>query len=142
VAQAQPLTNGSWVQYNPTYDSPRAAAASGPEQGIGQIKQSMNAEDGQYYQVVWNPGDMNPRSAWYHTNQLTQLTQQQAQQIAQDMANGQAPPNQGTQGSNYQQPTIPTQALPGAIQNLGPFQPAPAGTTPAASVQANVEQPS
>lgn len=132
------LPNGQWVSYNPSFDSPRAAPASGPEQGIGIVRQSMNAQDGQYYQVVWNPGDANPRSAWYHANQLTCLTQAEAQSIAQQMANGQTP-SLPPQSSQYQAPTIPTQALPPSIQGLGPFQPAPAGTEPAASLTANVE---
>jgi hypothetical protein len=129
---------GQWVSYNPSFDSPRAAAPSGEEQGIGLVRQSMNAQDGTYYQVVWNPGDNNPKSAWYHANQLTPLSQQDAQNIAQQMANGQTP-SLPTQSSQYQQPTVPTAALPPSIQGSGPFQPAPAGTTPAASLTANIE---
>lgn len=131
------LPNGQWVSYNPSFDSPLAKAASGAEQGIGIVRQSMNAQDGQYYQVVWNPGDNNPRSAWYHANQLTCLTQAEAQSIAQEMANGQTP-SLPTQSSQYQQPTVPTQALPPSIQGLGPFQPAPPGTDPTASLTANI----
>ena len=110
---------GQWVQYNATTQDPRAAGPSPDEQTVGVIKQSFTRGDGPYYQVVWNPGSMTPKSALYHQDQLSAISQQQATQMVNTMnATGQFP-TQGTPGSNFQQPNVPSQAAPPANQPAG-----------------------
>lgn len=118
---AATLSPGTYVQLNPSTESTRAGKPSAEEQTIGKITQSFTAQGGKYYQVVWNPGDMNPKVGTYHENELTELTQQQAQQIMQQMANGSYTPNLPQQGSNYQAPGLETPALPPDQQPIGQY---------------------
>ena len=99
------LAPGTWVQINQTSQSPLAPGPSNDEQGIGKVLQSFTQEDGPYYQVVWNPGSMQPKTALYHCDDLTPITQDQATQIICQMNAGTyTPASQGNLGSNYQPP--------------------------------------
>lgn len=113
ATQNPTLPVGQWVSYNATTQDPRAPLPSPDEQGIGIIRQAFTQGDGNYYQVVWNPGAATPKSALYHENQLNALTQQAAQQQAGKMN------DTGVAGSAYQQPAIPTVAAPPANQQPG-----------------------
>lgn len=124
VTQNPLLPPGQYVQYNATVQDPRAQGPSPDEQGIGQVRQSFTRGDGPYYQVVWNPGNMRPKSALYHGDQLTPLTPQQAQQLVQSLQAGQ-PANTGVPGSNFQQPDLSQQALPPQLQGNGSFSAGP-----------------
>jgi hypothetical protein len=119
ATQNPTLPPGQWVQYNVTTQDPRAAVPSQEEQGIGQIRQSFSRSDGQYYQVVWNPGSMRPKSALYHSEQLCPLTQKQAQDIISNMQSGDYSGPGGVPGSNFQQPNVPIQAAPPGQQRAG-----------------------
>jgi len=114
----QPMPVGQRVKYNATTQDPRAAPPAPQEQGIGVVRQSFTRSDGPYYQVVWNPGDANPKSALYHGSQLTPLDQQQAQELISSLQQGQMA-DTGTPGSSYQQPSIPTIAAPPSEQPPG-----------------------
>ena len=107
------LPPGTYVQINAATESPRAAAPSPAERTIGIIRQSFTAFDGPYYQVVWNPGSMHPETGLYHNSDLTQLNQQQVQEITQQLAAGtyQIPAQMPT-GTQYKQPNIPVEAAP------------------------------
>jgi len=115
------LPPGQWVQYNAATQDPRAAGPSPDEQTVGVIKQSFTRGDGPYYQVVWNPGSMTPKSALYHGDQLMAITQQQAIQMVNNMnATGQFP-SQSKPGSDFQQPNVPIQAAPPSQQPTGEY---------------------
>jgi len=116
------LPNGQWVQYNPATDSPLSPKASLPEQTIGIVRQSFTQGDGPYYQVVWNPGSMYPKTALYHASQLTALDQSQANNILQQLAAGTyQPPTAAQPGASYQQPNIPGPAAPPSQQPTGQY---------------------
>ena len=119
ATQNPALPPGQWVQYNVTTQNPRAALPTKEEQGIGQVRQSFSKTDGQYYQVVWNPGDARPKSALYHEDQLCPLDQKQAQSLITDMNQGQYTPPGGEPGSAFQQPNVPIQAAPPSQQQPG-----------------------
>lgn len=106
MATAPPLAVGGWVQLNPSTDSPRANKPSATEQTIGTIKGVFTQEGDQYYQVVWNPGDANPKTGIYRAEQLTSLDQQTANGIRQQLAQGNYQANLPQPGSNYQSPTL------------------------------------
>lgn len=116
---APALAIGSYVQYNAANDNPQSAPPSSDEGTVGLIRQSFFQEGEPYYQVVWNPGDAFPKSAIYHEDQLCGITQQQASDIMQQIAAGTFTPSAQTPGSAYQQPTIPTSALPPGLQSTG-----------------------
>lgn len=120
ATQSPLLPPGQWVQYNVTVQDPRAPKPTSDEQGIGQIRQSFTKSDGPYYQVVWNPGSKNPKSALYHGDQLCALTQQQAQQVSNDMAQGSyTGPDLSQLGIDFQQPNVPSSAAPPSEQQPG-----------------------
>lgn len=119
ATQNPTLPPGQWVQYNVTTQDPRAALPSDEEKGIGQVRQSFSKTDGQYYQVVWNPGSMKPKSALYHEDQLCPLDQKQAQDLRNQMAEGTYSESGGVPGANFQQPNIPIQAAPTSQQRPG-----------------------
>lgn len=102
------LPPGQRVQYNVAAQSPRAAPPTATEQTIGVIRQSFNAFDGPYYQVVWNPGGTKPETGLYHANEICPVSQQTTQ----------ATPT-GTPGSQYPQRNIPVQAAPAFYQQQG-----------------------
>lgn len=131
MATQNPLmAPGTYVQYTAATDSPLSQAPSVDENTIGIVRQAFTQGDGPYYQVVWNPGDTTPKSGLYHQSQLTQLNQQQATQILNQLAAGTFTPQTQTPGSQYQQPAIPAQALPPSIQGIGgTITPTP-GSTP------------
>jgi hypothetical protein len=106
MATTPVLAPGGWVQLNPSTESPRAGKPSAEEMTIGMVKQQFTAQGKQYYQVIWNPGDANPKSGLYHEDELTPLDQQTANQIRQQMGQGDYQANLPEQGSNYQQPTL------------------------------------
>lgn len=112
---------GNYVQYNSTVDNPNAAQPSGAEQTVGIIRQMYQGSGGPYYQVVWNPGDLYPKVGWYHGNELTVITQQAYSTALQQLQAGTYQPPQQTQGSNYQQPNLPTAALPPMLQGTGNY---------------------
>jgi len=115
------LPPGQWVQYNVTTQNPRVPSPAPDEKTVGIIKQSFTRSDGPYYQVLWNPGGMKPKSALYHQDQLTAITQQQASDLVNEMnATGQFP-QQGTPGENYRGPNIPIQAAPPTAQPTGEY---------------------
>ena len=119
ATQNPALPIGQWVQYNSTVDNPRTSTVSPQEKTIGIIRNSFTQGDGQYYQVVWNPGEQLPRSALYHASELTPLSQQSAMQIIGQMNAGTYQPPDQVAGSNYQQPNVPIQAAPPANQQPG-----------------------
>jgi hypothetical protein len=123
ATQTPTLAVGSYVQYNSAFDNPEGPVPSTTEQTIGLIRQTFSQGDGQYYQVVWNPGDARPKIGLYHQDQLTALNQQQANQILQQLAAGTYQPTQQTQGSQYTPASLPTSAIPPALQGLGTFAP-------------------
>jgi hypothetical protein len=115
------LPPGQWVQYNAATQDPRAAAPSGDEKTVGIIKQAFTRSDGPYYQVLWNPGGMTPKSALYHGDQLCAISQQQATEIVNNMnATGQFP-SQDKPGSAFQEPNVPIQAVPPSQQQTGQY---------------------
>lgn len=112
---------GTWVQYNATTQSPLAALPTAAENTIGLVRQAFTAEGKQYLQVVWNPGSEFPETGLYTADQLCPITQQQAANITNEMNSGQYDPTQnpiGQPASNYQQPLVPSQALPPALQSV------------------------
>lgn len=116
---APALSVGSYVQYNAANDNPNSAPPSSQEGTVGLIRQAFFQQGEPYYQVVWNPGDARPKTAIYHEDQLCSITSKQAQDIMQQIAAGVYTPSAQTPGSGYQQPTIPTSALPPGLQNTG-----------------------
>lgn len=118
---APTLAPGTWVQLNPSTESPRAGKPSAEEQTIGKITQSFMTQGEKFYQVVWNPGDMNPKTGTYREKELTELTQQQAQSIRQSIAAGNYQASLPQQGSNYQAPELETPALPPNEQPTGQY---------------------
>lgn len=116
------IQDGSYVQLNPSSDSPRAAAPSSIEQTIGVVRGSYTQAGEPYYQVVWNPGSDRPKVATYHASELTVLSQQQAQQIMQQISAGTYQPNTQQQGSTYQPRPLPSQVSP-QTQNPGQYTP-------------------
>lgn len=112
MATQPTLGPGAYVQLNPSNDSPRAALPSAPEKTIGVVKQAITAQGEQYFLVVWNPGDKFPRTGTYHADQLTAVSQQDAQTILQQMASGTYTPNIPKAASNFIEPSPPAQALP------------------------------
>ena len=119
ATQNPALPPGQWVQYNATMQDPRASHPSPDELGIGQVRQAFTQGDGQYYQVVWNPGSKSPKVALYHQDQLCALTQQQAQQVIDNMAAGTYQASEQVPGSNFKQPNVPTPAAPPSAQQPG-----------------------
>jgi hypothetical protein len=110
------MTTGGYVQYNATTQSPLADAPSAAEQTIGIVRQLFTAQGTQYAQVVWNPGSARPETGLYTCDQLCPINQQQAVDLTNQMNAGTYEPPSGTASSNYQQPTVPTLALPPALQ--------------------------
>lgn len=106
MTAAPALGPGVWVQLNPSKDSPRSKDPSAQEQTIGIVKQAFTTQGEQYYQVVWNPGDANPKTANYHANELTPLDQQTADKIRQEISSGTYQPNLPQKASEYQSPTL------------------------------------
>jgi hypothetical protein len=113
------LATGSYVQYNAATQSPLAPGPSAAEQTLGIIRQFFTAQGQQYAQVVWNPGSQFPNTGLYTTDQLCGITQQQAADITNQMNAGTYQPSTTTPGSDYQQPAIPTLALPPGNQGEG-----------------------
>ena len=113
---APQLALGSYVQYNVTTQSPLAQGPSPAEQTSGIVRQFFTAQGKQYAQVVWNPGSQFPDTGLYTADQLCAITQQQAADITCQMNAGTYTPDLGTPSSNYQQPTVPTLALPPGLQ--------------------------
>jgi hypothetical protein len=89
---------------------------SAAEQTIGIVRQLFTAQGTQYAQVVWNPGSQTPATGLYTADQLCAITQQQAADLTNQMNAGTYQPPTGTPSSNYQQPSVPTLALPPALQ--------------------------
>ena len=119
ATQSPLLSPGTWVQYNVTVQSPRAALPTSTEKTIGKIAQAFTAFDGPYYQIVWNPGGTKPETGLYHASELCALNQQQATEIQNELASGtyQAPTEKA--GSQYPQRNIPVQAAPAFYQQTG-----------------------
>jgi len=113
-------TVGSWVQYNVTTQSPLSAMPTAAENTIGIVRQLFTAQGRQFVQVVWNPGSLYPETGLYTIDQLCEITSQQAAQIQSNINSGQYDPTkpQGTPSSNYQQPQVPSAALPPGMQNV------------------------
>jgi hypothetical protein len=107
---------GSWVQYNVTTQSPLSGMPTSAEQTIGLVRSVFTSQGNQFAQVVWNPGSQNPQTGLYTAEQLCQLNQQQANDIRNQMSAGTFQPSSGTPSSNYQQPSVPTLALPSTLQ--------------------------
>lgn len=119
AATNQPLQVGQYVQYSAASDSPRSNKPSGEEETIGIVRQVIRQGDQSYYQVVWNPGDRRPKVGMYHQDQLVPVTQQQANDILNQLAAGTYRPQDQTPGTSYQQPALPEAALPPGLQGSG-----------------------
>lgn len=99
------LAIGSWVQLNMqspyTYrqkGSPLQESSAFPaiaERTIGIVRSAYVAQGTQFYQIVWNPGSDKPETGLYTIDQLSPLSQQQAQQIQGQMAAGTYTPQGG-----------------------------------------------
>jgi hypothetical protein len=111
-----PMTTGSYVQYNVTTQSPLSPMPTAAEETIGIVRQLFTAQGKRYAQVVWNPGSAKPETGLYTEDQLCPISQQQAVDLTNQMNEGTYQPPSGTPSSNYQQPTVPTLALPPALQ--------------------------
>lgn len=111
-----PMTQGGYVQYNATTQSPLSPAPTAAEETIGIVRQLFTAQGTQYAQVVWNPGSATPETGLYRADQLCAITQQQAVDLTNQMNEGTYQPPAGTPSSNYQQPAVPALALPPALQ--------------------------
>jgi hypothetical protein len=111
-----PMSTGSWVQYDVTTQSPLAGMPSAAEQTIGLVRQLFTAQGKQYAQVVWNPGSQFPETGLYTSDQLCAISQQQAVDLTNQMNCGTYEPPAGTPSSNYTQPSVPALALPPALQ--------------------------
>lgn len=107
---------GGYVQYNSAVQNPQAPGPDAAEQTIGIVRSLFTAQGTQYAQVVWNPGSANPETALYTCDQLCPISQQQAMDLINQMNCGDMPPSTSV-GSSYTQPSIPTLALPPALQN-------------------------
>lgn len=118
MATTPTLAVGSYVQYQPSQDSPRSQNPSTVESGIGVVRQMFTMKGETFYQVVWNPGDKFPKQALYRSSELSPVNQQQANDIMAKISAG-TYNNPLTSGSDYQQPAIPTQAAPPAQQTPG-----------------------
>lgn len=116
TAPTNPMTQGGYVQYNPTVQSPLSPPPSAAEETIGIVRQLFSAQGEQYAQVVWNPGSARPETGLYHANQLCPISQKQAVDLTNQMNAGTYQPSLGTPSSNYEQPTVPALALPPALQ--------------------------
>ena len=101
-----PMATGSYVQYNATTQSPLSPGPSAAEQTIGIVRQLFMSQGKQFAQVVWNPGDANPKTGIYHADQLTALDQQTAQQIRQQIAAGTYQPSTPQSSTDYKSPTL------------------------------------
>lgn len=113
---SSPMTQGGYVQYNATVQSPLSPAPTAAEKTIGIVRSLFSAQGKQYAQVVWNPGSYAPETGLYTEDQLCSITQQQAADLVNQMNEGTYEPPSGTPSSNYQQPTVPALALPPALQ--------------------------
>lgn len=116
-------TVGSWVQYNVSTQSPLSALPTAAEETIGIVRQIFTAQGRHYAQVVWNPGSATPETALYTADELCPITAQQAADITNQMNTGQfqIPTKQELQtqaGTQYQQPAVPSKALPPALQSV------------------------
>jgi hypothetical protein len=121
-------TVGSWVQYNVSTQSPLAGLPTSAEETIGIVRQLFTAQGTQYAQVVWNPGSSTPETGLYTADQLCAITSQQAADIQCQMNSGDfTPPTRQEEaavaGQDYQQPAVPTGALPPALQTSVPVIP-------------------
>lgn len=121
MANTPVLGPGAYVQYNPSKDSPRAQGPSGPEQTIGIVRQVFTQQGGQYFQVIWNPGDAYPKQGMYTASQLKPLTQQESSQILTQLQQGRYQPNLPKQSSEYVSPPIPTPVAPPSLQPYGQY---------------------
>lgn len=127
TASTSPMTVGGYVQYNPTTQDPRAPGPDNAEQTIGIVRQLFTAQGKKFAQVVWNPGSQYPETALYTEDQLCPISQQQAVDLVNAMNSGTYEPPSGALGSNFTQPSVPTLALPPALQgqNVTPTQTGP-----------------
>ena len=116
TAPSTPMTVGGYVQYNATTQNPLAPAPSPDECTIGIVRQLFSAQGKQYAQVVWNPGGARPKTGLYTCDQLCPMSQQDATAAVNAMNEGTYEPPTGALGSNFQQPSVPTLALPPALQ--------------------------
>lgn len=110
MATQNPLYQpGQWVQLNPSAVSGYLAGMSKylplptvAEQTIGQVRQAFTGMNGPYYMIVWNPGAKHPKTGLYQGGQLCAITQQQAQQIACQISQGQYTVQTGRNQQNEQ----------------------------------------
>jgi hypothetical protein len=110
------MTQGGYVQYNATTQSPLSPAPSAAEQTIGIVRQLFTAQGKRFAQVVWNPGSRTPETGLYTEDQLCAISQQQAVDLTNQMNEGTYQPPDGASSSNYEQPAVPMLALPPALQ--------------------------
>lgn len=119
-----PPSVGSWVQYNTSVQSPLAALPTPAEQSVGIIRQIFTAQGEPYVQVVWNPSSEFPATGLYKAEQVCAITPQQAAQTQSEINAGtwQPPIQPGTPTTdvtqNYQQPPVPSGALPPNLQSV------------------------
>jgi hypothetical protein len=122
-----PMTTGGYVQYNKTTQSPLAGMPDAAEESIGIVRQLFTAAGQKYAQVIWNPGSARPETGLYTEDELCPISQKQAVDLVNQMNEGDYQPPSGIASSNYQQPSVPTLALPPALQgaSLTPTQAGP-----------------
>lgn len=92
------LPVGSWVQLNmqPYQNQPaNTPHPTAMEQTIGIIRSAYVAQGQQFYQIVWNPRGIHPETGMYTVDQLTPITNQQAQDYQSEVMSGTYPVQQG-----------------------------------------------
>lgn len=116
TAPTSPMTVGGYVQYNATTQNPQSPPPAAAEETIGIVRQLFTAQGKQFAQVVWNPGSARPETGLYTVDQLCAISQKQAQDLVNQMNEGTYKPPSQQVGSNFQEPDIPTLALPPVLQ--------------------------
>lgn len=118
ATSSSPMVQGGYVQYNPTTQSPLSPAPTAAEETVGLVRQLFSAQGKQYAQVVWNPGSRFPETGLYTEDELCPLSQKEAVDITNQMNAGTYEPPDNALSSNFTQPSVPSLALPPALQGV------------------------
>jgi hypothetical protein len=102
MATQNPLPQpGQWVQLAPVPSTWKHPLPTAQEQTIGRVRQAFTQQGETFYQIVWLPGTQHPETGLYRADQLTCITDQQATNVANQLASGSLP----IQSGNPTQPT-------------------------------------